>query len=719
MTVTRQLPDVLQLSNGAAVEFVIRDNEFLGIGDVSVDGVPIRCGERPWFVDLRTPDGVTLSNYRITGFEWTEGGGVSINLTPDALAGGAMEWMLHEVRRRIDTSDWTALPQPAEDTRLTIDLLPASRTIGGAEYKGLSYRFRYQSGSLPIYMLLERGTWEIGGRATGSEFWMRNCFVPGITRFDNLEQAFSTEWRLPDATNPNVFQFLPLQTELQGFSFTASEKGTLVTWATEIAHVRSLFEKKAGIDEIEHWHEHCADLSCEFAASPVEVLLGPGTADRVSRANAYEAVRSYVSRHLHSALGMEEERVAPYGMIEEWETPDFDRYLTGLEKLLDAGVQIVFIPNEFENNMNVWGISNMCCTVDYKVADSVGLEGLRRFGTRVKESGAQLEMWANTSISTTTLMFDRRNGDANRIAFLPREGSISETLDKAADPFVRNASGAIEADHYTPLFAVLNLRDPEIRRYWMSAWKKAVDDFGLGAIFLDSSFNLSSDKFHYVQNPGAALSRVTADQTYLFGRQESAPAPKGLIQSQYRAHLDLIRDMQNLGIHYCAEDIGVFGRHRHGPGAAMRLNCLHLWPESICVFDVREIEKTGANPDDVYFRALAYRMMWSIAWDIKRDCLSFITDGLRGDFDIPTPWRLDVYRAFGRVNDLMREREILPHEQGVLYRSGDGMVLWAFEDFGFPLAQTRIVVDVLDSTQTSTDKITARKHRIYIVKPVD
>ena len=105
------------------------------------------------------------------------------------------------------------------------------------------------------------------------------------------------------------------------------------------------------------------------------------------------------------------------------------------------------------------------------------------------------------------LLFDNRDGDSDRIRFLPREGSIMEALDRNTS-FVRNASNAIEADHYTPEFAVLNLRDPAVREYWLRKWKAAHDEVGLGAIFLDSSFNLSSDKFHYVQNTrGASVQR--------------------------------------------------------------------------------------------------------------------------------------------------------------------------------------------------------------------
>ena len=154
--------------------------------------------------------------------------------------------------------------------------------------------------------------------------------------------------------------------------------------------------------------------------------------------------------------------------------------------------------DHFANNTNIWGIGTFCVTVDYQVPVSVGEDKLRAFCEDARAGGATVQMWGNTAISTLNLLFDNRVADTGRIGFLPREDSIMEELDRK-DSFVRNPSNAIEADHYTPEFAVLNLRDSRVRDYWLRRWKAAHDEIGLGAIFLDSSCNLSNDKFHYVQ----------------------------------------------------------------------------------------------------------------------------------------------------------------------------------------------------------------------------
>ena len=616
----RSLPFDLSLGGDLVVELLGEGDRFLGLGAVSHRGVALRSPRRPIFVEIRNPWGAQLLNYRMTRCEVSPES-ASIAFSMEVHEGGPMDWMVHEVRARYNTADWSQMARAAEQTTLELELRAVERTVGDREFHGFSYSYRYRSENIPIYKILDRGTWEIGGSAVANEFWMRNCFVPSITRIASEAQFFSTEWYIPDCANPSAVQFLPLQTELQGFTFTASNAGVLVTWASEVAHVRSLFEKPRGENVITHWHEHCGDLACRFSTAPVEVLWSPGQRSKAELANDYEAMRELVHKTLHSQIEMRQERVTTYGHIEEWTPADLDHYRRqGLPKLLTAGAKTIYLASHFENNMNTWGVSNFCVTVDYKVSESVAEAKLREFCREANSAGATVQMWGNTAISTLTLIFDNRNGTSDRIRFLPREDSIMATLDRNTS-FVRNPSNAIEADHYTPVFAVLNLRDPAVRTYWLKRWRAAHDEVGLGAIFLDSSFNLSSDKFHYVQNTQAQLANATADQQHLLGVFRPAEEPPAAILSQYRAHLELMVEMQRLGYVYGNEDLGVFGVHRHGPPVAARLDSLFLWADSITDFDAPAIRSAGADPDDVFFRGLAYRMMWILHWNVEKDLL--------------------------------------------------------------------------------------------------
>jgi hypothetical protein len=130
----------------------------------------------------------------------------------------------------------------------------------------------------------------------------------------------------------------------------------------------------------------------------------------------------------------------------------------------------------------------------------------------------------------------------------------------------------------------LNLRDSVVRDYWMKRWNQAKNEFGISGIFLDSSFNMSSDKFSYHYEAVGAEHGATIDQTHLLGYGRPCCEPRQSIESQYFAHLSLMVEMQQAGYQICGEDVGVFGLSRSGPGIGMRLDNLPLWQDGLIPF---------------------------------------------------------------------------------------------------------------------------------------
>lgn len=674
---------VLTLANGVTLELREAGGVFAGIGRVCCSGVELRNPDEPMYFVIRTPSGVEFTNFRLEEVR-PEGGGFRLEFGMERRETDLMEWMTHAVRPRRNLNPDRARPAPAADTRLILELKPVEREFGGCRAAGFSYRYRFRSDSDAIYKLTDCSSWEPGGRASGNMFLMRSCFVPSITRFREPSDFYSSEWYLPECENTRAFQFLPLQTELQGFTFTTGPAGTVVTWANRVGHIRSLFEKERHSEAIRHRHELCGDLSRRFDTPELEVLHFPDALEPYEVCNRYEAVKEVVHETLHAELDFRRERVSAYGMIEEWGNPDMERYArAGVPKLAAAGVKKIGLANHFQNNMNVWGVSNMCCTVDYRIAESVGEDKFKLLCSEARRRGVKVEMWGNTALSTLTWLFRQRSGREGGIRFLPEEDSIMAALEQAKEPFVRTPSNALEADHYAPVFAVLNLRDPAVRAYWLKRWGYAAKELGLRGIFLDSSFNLSSDKFHWCQNPEAGRAGATADETGLLGRFRPEREPEGRIQSEYFAHLTLMREMQRLGYDYCTEDLGVFGIHRHGPAAAARIDSLPLWSECLCSFDADGIAAAGYDPDEIFFRGLAFRMMWILYWDMEFDCLSFRISGNRGtQARPPQEYHLKLLRAFNEAETAMRgSRELLSGDRGVLYRQGKECILWCFREF--------------------------------------
>lgn len=694
------------------------DALFQGMGSVQVAGCQLRSAKRPLFVDIRTPDGVRLTNYRVVSTS-PDGAGQSVLLSARSVRepGAPMEWMLHESRPRVDVSDWAARSSEADAAMLELRLQPAERRFGSHLATGFSYQYRLRSQSLAVYKIVDRGTWEPGGQATGQEVWMRGI-VPGIARIERVEDHYSTEWFLPSSGNPNVYQFFPLQTHLQGFTFTAGSSGVLITFPSRPAHVRTLIQKPAGVNEIEHWHEHCGDLAMDFQTAPMEVLFVPGTFDRTDRINLYEAVRRHVWNSLHEQAGIRPERVTTFGFIEQWDPADLDHYRrAGLPKLLDAGVKTIGLANHFRNNMNVLGVANMCCTLDLRVAESVGESNLRAFCHAAAAAGASVEMWGNTAISSLAMLLDR-NGST------PPDDPVSSAyreLKRADEPFVRTPTGAIDADHYAPSFLVLNLRDPTVRRWWRTRWLEAYDRIGIRGIFLDSSFNLSSDKFHWNANVARhGRAGATIDQEGVLGHVRPTEGVRTTVQSQYFAHLDLVREMQEMGYRYSGEDCGPFGVSRCGPGVRDRLDNLSLWVDSIAHFDPAAIAEAGADPYEVFFRGLAYRLMWMICWDPRRDRLSFRQSGWRSDADTPTDRHVQLFHIYNAVEQHMDHRQVLGDEQVIAYTGRDGtQIAWCCAASNVPLKAMADVEDLTTNQRYRGDSLHGEAGHVYRIVPTD
>lgn len=174
--------------------------------------------------------------------------------------------------------------------------------------------------------------------------------------------------------------------------------------------------------------------------------------------------------------------------------------------------------------------------------------------------------------------------------------------------------------------------------------------------------------------------------------------------------------MQAYGYHYCGEDVGVFGLKRSGPGIERRLDSLFLWSDSYVTFDREAIQKAGHVPDDIFFRGLAYRLMWNLYWNFDRQAISF--RHARGtEEDSPAPWHRAILQAYNRVEGQMLRRDVLEDDKGIHYHGPQCEVVWAFSDFEMELQPGQSARNLLSGEIITHSRLQAQKHCIYeIVK---
>ena len=270
MEAGESFPSSLNFHGGLSIELLGQGQAFFGLGAVSQDGVPVRSGRRPMFIEIRNPSGVELLNYRVTRCEISDDC-ARLSFSMDHQERGLMEWMLHAVRPRYNTRIGRAVRNRRGNHRRA-----RTQTYTENNWKPGISRF-FVSLSLPQpdnSHLQDSGSRQLGNwRKRNWQRVLDEKLLRAADRSYRISKAVLFDRTdIPDCANPNAFQFLPLQTEFQGFCFVASDEGVLVTWSPEVSHIRSLFEKARDDDVFVHFHEHCGDLGSEFSTAPMEVL---------------------------------------------------------------------------------------------------------------------------------------------------------------------------------------------------------------------------------------------------------------------------------------------------------------------------------------------------------------------------------------------------------------------------------------------------------------
>ena len=149
----------LQLAKNVAVDLLFgRQKEFLGLGDVRVDGVRLRNPQRPVVVRADTPEGIQYSRFKLQQIR-RSATGVAVELRADGNNWGRTEYRDEYNQQMVELGHAT---QPVTDV-LILHLAPAKLQLGDRQWSGFQYSFEFRSRERKIHRLWTEATWEIGG----------------------------------------------------------------------------------------------------------------------------------------------------------------------------------------------------------------------------------------------------------------------------------------------------------------------------------------------------------------------------------------------------------------------------------------------------------------------------------------------------------------------------------------------------------------------------
>jgi len=638
------------------VELLMRGEEFLGFGEITVQGVVVRARHVPMRPCVETPEGHTFDRFWLKAVEPGSGGAAVLHLDvlgqPGSYAGGRIDWHYERV------------PSAAVGPRsaaLEIVLEPARLDVDGLDYAGFSYRYVLDLADASAYQLLDKATWELGGRAAGNTIISQSqCCEP--EHRCSLDSSFHT-WvasaRIVENRDEMSFLsycFTPRFSSMQCFDFLDAAPGSLLMLFERLEHVKGSVFKETGQDVIHHCELHTVGMTSRIETPAKLVLLHRTSAhaDHEVR-NRWTACRDAVFHRYQRQCGIAEQlpRTQHHTWLDWERDPVFGHHIfhedaarryyelgdVVIPAMKEMGFEIFFEGGLYkslftENPDQHWPNFTI---FDYVISDNFGgLEGLRYLCRKAAESDICVMLWLNLGLGAASPLL------AEHPDWMMHDPHLGPYV--VGPGFVR----------------ALDINNDEVFEYVKDRWTTFIREAGITGIFHDSFPNIGTMKVNF-RDPG--------------------------LQPQYRRLIELVKYFREQGMWYEVEGCSPFAVHHGGLGhtddlamgevvyAWFRGREYSLYRTCRSVHIENLLDGRIGNHD--YFRLLANQAPLCIGngWT-ERGVILELGDEFAA-----------MQKAYNGVRLQMEKRTLLPDEQGVLWRNGrdDATVAYAFEDIRLPV----------------------------------
>jgi hypothetical protein len=656
----------LELDNGIELEFNYESKYSCGIKRVTFNGKSLRSAEECIQPEFATPDGLELDHLEY--IETRQEGDKAIIVTrPYFRVGHRMEWAEHALHLRINTTSWSKGPFTVDGSVLEWIIKEEKEEYDGCPYIGFSYGFHYHCPGYLIYQIEDKATWELGGRASGNTFIMRNGFNKPVATFEE-DTYFYTGWDMPGIANPHIFQHLPLYSNLQGFTFQMDKEDILVTVHERPSHVRSLFLKEKRDNKLLHFNQFCFNLTDNISTPARKILVGKtGGRGYTGLLNHFLRVREKIQKNIRDYYGLKFDRTRPSAHVETWQIAKPENFEPVFKQLDQWGIKRAFVmplwrSNETEINprfiadRDKFGfMGNMCCPLELEIADCYGgWEGLRRMLKGAVERRIDTYMWFGSHFS-----------------------SMTNLQNKIKDIFARDVSGQNNRNNYGHVLWAVNQNSREYQEYLLQAFGRA-KDCGLKGVFRDSHFNMASDTINYLHVPYEQERKgTTADQIGFIEQMEAKE--KDMIISMHDAEAQIQSRFQNeLGLMYYVESQGVLGTPMCGTNYDYVRGYEFIFSDMETGMNFEKVKEYGDDVNMTYFIGLSVRLIYQLNVEVNK----FPEEG-----SVDPWWNAETMaqltRGFLKAEPYMETMYILEDGKGILWKGEDAEVVFAYKDFEY------------------------------------
>ncbi len=651
----------LRFDNGISIE-VLRDGPvYGGLGQVKWGRRKLRCTEMPVLPLITTPNGYEVSRLEVEEVGKGEES-VTLHLRPFAVPQGRMEWLCCDGEDRWNVGAWAQEPERDRGGMFQVTLSAVNRTLGGVDFVGFSYAYRFHSRRYYVYRIHDRATWELGGWATGNTFWMAGPFSNPTKTFQNKEDSFTTAWCANGEAPTQLQQFLPLFTALQGFTFQFDSSSLLLTAFEEAFHCRSLFQKEEGRNYLVHWHQLCDDLqSCvEFPA--LQVLVADAPADEAAMVNCYCDVREELQRQYREQWGLSHSWAAASGRL-TGAGPDARGVQHGLDELARAACTRVYMPGML--------------TAHAPESDTVSAR---------REAAKQVQE-----------VTEHAHARAMEVALSLSDCCAGWLLLEAESAEGEQEPQPLPAGHALVAAAA---RDESVRKALLEHLRGLKREFKIDALYAEAILESLSDQFEWAGQPG----------------RDRIARSSGEVHSLAAEWAELISALQDMGYQCLLAGAGALDTPGRRVAYADLAEKEHMYRDVVLSFPFEEVTEAGDDPLEAYFRGCANRLCFMPTYDVTRKVRGRLEDWW-GEEDFAA-----LNRAYQAVREYMEHSRVLAEGRGVLWDGAEPetRVLWAYDGFEWAVGPRAEVFDVMDSQGVELDEdepvFSPEPFRVYLIQ---
>jgi hypothetical protein len=651
----------------------------LGVGSVRVGGVDLRDGSSLLTPYIRSVDGVDYAHVELREIVPAAGGGVDIHTIahgePRLESAFGDEYDVQQivvgrgVRARQDELIW--------------HLRPAMLELDGVPYRGFSYAWTFRSDTEKLYRIIVHATWELGGKAAGNTILSQGQVTPAVytaekgTRFTSACLKSLSRFGEPLGMS---FQLCPRYGLHQCFDFLAHDKGTLLGFWAEKADIRSFVQKNPGEDVFFVVDAHHFPVTGEVALPAKTVLFAPsgpeGMPEHVAR-NRWKAAydycvgltrklfgirpsrplpRAYLSHQLHQTEGGKLLCRTPEGTVppDKWLAHMADHHLEAVARrgIKRIWTDVIVLTDATERGWQSklqaqgphgdWLVGSACNVHRYVPAPLFGgMAAWRYFYDKASALGLEVGHWMGCNMAYNAPIFKEH-----------------------PDWMVYNATSLPASGGYPNFMCALVDWNSPARDWIFADLKTWKSEGGLDFVFIDSWANLGLQPVNFAKGMATnafALSEFVADLQREIG-EVMVEGVSPLVASA--AGITDFDPKEYFGAQ------GIAGQNAWEWYEGNEDMLCDQTPH-IHVNDCRDEESVRRR----HFRCLANR------------CVGQMTRFTE------TPWYRRYLDSYLAVEQNLRHRELLPDKQGVLWRDGSKVTLFAFKDFDLPAAAGSKVIE--------------------------